>query len=126
MVVVLRPLRRGAQARGLSAVIDEDVRSDIEGALRFIDRLLGVIDARGGITHVAPVVTLIGAGYGAWRTRAEQAANPYSMTMNIVSRDEPAVARLSPPGRLRAALRDEPADLAADLTVLLRREAVKS
>lgn len=125
-VVVLRPLRRGAQPRGLSAVIEEDVRSDIEGVLRFIDRLLGVIDARGGITHVAPVVALLGAGYGAWRTRAELAASPNSMTMNITARDEPAVARLSPPGRLRAALRDEPAELAADLTVLLRREAVKS
>jgi hypothetical protein len=125
-VVVLWPLRRGAQPRGLSAVIEEDVRSDIEGALRFIDRLLGVIDARGGITHVAPVVALLAAGYGAWRTRAEQEASPNSMTMNITAGDEPAVARLSPPARLRAALRDEPAELAADLTVLLRREAVKS
>jgi hypothetical protein len=125
-VVVLRPLRRGVQPGGLSAVVEEDVRSDIEGMLRFVDRLLDVIDARGRLTHVAPVVALLAAGYGAWRTRAEQAASPNSMAMNITARDEPAVARLSPPARLRAALRDQPAELAADLTVLLRREAVKS
>ena len=47
------------------------------------------------------------------------------MTMNMMARDEPAIARLSPPARPRVALRDEPAELAADLTVLLRRE-VKS
>jgi hypothetical protein len=125
-VVVLRPLRRGVQPGGLSAVIEEDVRSDIEGALRFVDRLLGIIDGRGRLTHVAPVVALLAAGYGAWRTRAEHAASPNSMAMNITARDEPPVARLSPPARLRSALHDQPAELAADLTVLLRREAVKS
>ena len=125
-VVVLRPLRRGAQPRGMSAVIEEDVRADIEGALRFVNRLLSIIDARGGLTYVAPVVALLGAGYGAWRTRAEQAASPDSMTMNMMAPNEPAIARLSPPARPRIALRDEPAELAADLTVLLRREVVKS
>jgi hypothetical protein len=124
-VVVVRPLQRGRQPFGLSAIIEEDVRSDLEGVLRFIDGLYRVIDARGGLTYVAPVVTLLGASYGAWRTRAEQAASPDSMTMNITAGEQVA-ARLSPPARLRDALRDATEDLAADLTVLLRREALKS
>lgn len=124
-VVVVRPLRRGPKPYGLSAIIEEDVRTDIEGVLRFVDRLFHVIDTRGGLTHVAPVVALLGVGYGAWRTRAEQAASPNSMTMNITA-GERVVARLSPPARLRDALRDATEDLAADLTVLLRREAVST
>ncbi len=124
-VVVVRPLRRDRQPVGLSAIIEEDVRSDIEGVLHFADGLYRALDARGGLTHVVPVVALLGAGYGAWRTRAEQAASPNSMTMNIAA-GEQVVARLSPPARLRDALQDAPEELAADLTVLLRREAVKT
>ena len=124
-VVVVRPLRRGPQPSGLSAIIEDDVQADIEGVLRFVDGLLRVVDARGGLTHVVPVVTLLGARYGAWRTRAEHAASPNSMTMNVTA-GEQVVARLTPPARLRDALRDAAGDLAADLTVLLRREAVRS
>lgn len=124
-VVVLRPILREPSRRvGLPAVIDEDIRNDIEEVIRFVCRLLNSLDPAGRLTHVAPVVALVGVNYGAWRTRAEQEASPNSATMNISLASTP-IAWLSPAARARAILeRDAPA-IAEDLTVLLRRDATR-
>lgn len=124
--VVVRPIHRAdARALGLSAVIEEDVRDDLEQTLRFVDRVLERVDPTRRLTHVVPVAALIGATYGAWRTRAEQAASPNSMSLNI-DRAERPLARLSPPARPRQALHHQTAELAKDLAVLLRRAAIRS
>lgn len=121
-LVIVRPLhRRVDRGLGMSAVIEEQVRSDIEDALRFAAQLLTVVDSGGVVSHVAPVVALVGARYGAWRTAAEQAASPNSMAMNI-SGSRPN-AHLQPPALPVGALMNGATEAAEDLTVMLRRAA---
>jgi len=56
-VVVVRPLWRGGSDQSiLRAVIDEDVRADIENVLRFIDRLLTNIDRNALVESIAEPV----------------------------------------------------------------------
>jgi hypothetical protein len=122
-LVVLRPLQRDAGGRFvLGGVIEEDVVADLQGDLAFADRVLARIDPAGGATHVVPVAALIAAGHSGWRTRAEQAANPTTMTMDINGGNQ-IVGRLSPPARPRPALHDDASGLASDLMLLLRRQA---
>jgi hypothetical protein len=123
-MVVVRPVHRAGPRSGLSAVIEEDVRSDIEAVLRFAVQLLARVDPEERLTHVAPLVALIGASYGAWRSRAQHAASPNSMTMNIGASGR-AAAHLSPPARSRLALARDAGEIAEDLTVLLRRAAIR-
>lgn len=123
-LVIVRPLhRRADRGLGMSAVIEEQVRSDIEDALQFTAHLLTAVDARGIVSHVAPVVALIGGRYGAWRTAAEQAASPNSMAMNINGSRRPS-AHLQPPALPIGTLTDTATEAAEDLTVMLRRAAI--
>lgn len=71
------------------------------------------------LTHVAPVVALLGAGYLPWPTRAEQQRSPSQATMGMGSRNESVL--LTPPVRRRAALVHDGTRLAEDFTVRLRR-----
>ncbi len=123
-LVIVRPLhRRADRGLGMSAVIEEQVRSDIEDALRFAAQLLTAVDASGIVSHVAPVVALIGGRYGAWRTAAEQAASPNSMTMNINGSRRP-IAHLEPPALPMGILTDTATEAAEDLTMMLRRATI--
>jgi len=120
-LVIVRPLyRRAERGLGMSAVIEEQVRSDIEDALQFADQLLSAVDPRGLVSHLVPVAALVGAQYGGWRTAAEHAASPTSMAMNIDASRRPVV-HLSPPALARGSLSAAAAEAAEDLTVLLRR-----
>jgi hypothetical protein len=122
-IVIVRPTRRNrGWDGGLTALIDEDVREDLERSLRFADRLLERIDPTRRLTQAAPVAGLLRAGYTAWRTRAEHAASPSSMSMNMDGRDD-LIATLTPPARPRPALRHQVSELAQDLTAVLRRQA---
>jgi hypothetical protein len=122
-VVVARQLKREAE-RSISfqGIIEEDVLADLIADLAFVDRVLAHIDQARRISHVIPVAILLGAGYSAWRTRAEQAASPGSMTLNIRGGDE-IVTRLSSPAQSRSVLTEGRSNLATDLMVLLRRAA---
>lgn len=125
-VVVVRVLARDTdRSIMLRGIIEEEVLADLEADLAFVDRVLAHIDPEGRTSHVIPVVALVGAGYTAWRTRAEQAASPNSMTMNMSNGDQ-VVIHLSPPAQPRSALSNQRSDLARDLMVLLRRAARKS
>jgi hypothetical protein len=124
-VVVMRPLTRGADRSViLRGIIEEEVLADLEADLAFVDSALDRVDPQGRATHVIPVLALIGATYTAWRTRAEQAASPNSMSMNIGGGDR-IVIHLLPPAQPRSASSEQRANLARDLMVLLRREARK-
>lgn len=124
-VVVTRRLHRErTRELVLHAVVEEDVRDDAAQVLRFADTVFERIDPTHRLTHVVPVAGLLGVSYGGWRTRAEQAASPRSMTMNLDVTARP-IATLSPPARPRQALRFEAAQLAHDITVLLRRAATR-
>jgi len=70
------------------------------------------------------VVAMLGATYTAWRTRAEQAASPNSMSIDVTG-GEQILAHLSPAGQPRSSLGTQRSGLARDLMVLLRREAKK-
>lgn len=107
--------------RGLSAIIEEDVQACIVRFLNFANAVLTHIDPTNRLSHCVLVATMLNAGAAGWRTRAEHAASPNSMTMNIQSDGEIEPVSLSPPHRTRSALRLNAENLAEDLTVKLRR-----
>ena len=124
-VVVMRPLIRGVDRSViLRGIIEEEVLADLEADLAFVDRVLERIDSGRHASHVVPVAALLGATYTAWRTRAEQAASPNSMSINISGGDR-IVTHLSSPALPRGTLSEQRSTLARDLMVLLRRGATK-
>jgi hypothetical protein len=124
-VVVMRPVIRRVDRRiHLSGIIEEEVLADLEADLAFVDRVLERIDPGRRASHVVPVTALLGGSYTAWRTRAEQAASPTSMTMNMSGGDR-VVTHLSSPAQPRDYLNQQRPALAQDLMVLLRRAAIK-
>jgi hypothetical protein len=122
LVVVRRLREMSGRQIGLWGVIEEDVIEALESELAFADHILRTVDPAEAMGHVLIVAALLGAGSSGWRTRAEQAANPTSMTMDITGGDR-IVERFSPPARPRAALSVDRPALAKDLMVLLRRHA---
>jgi Domain of unknown function (DUF4062) len=106
---------------GIPCIIEEDVRALIERSLRFTARVLEQVDGPGRLTHVAPIVSLVGAGFLPWRTRDEQQRSPNAASMGMGGADEVVVA-LTPPVRRRPALMHETSQLADDFTARLRRD----
>jgi hypothetical protein len=99
-----RPLTRGVDRSVMvRGIIEEGVLADLEADLAFVDRVLERVDPGQRASHVIPVAALIGATYTAWRTRAEQAASPNWMSMNM-SGGGRIVTHLSSPAQPRAAL----------------------
>ena len=103
----------------IGALIEDDVRRRIETGLRFAAWLLDELDAQHRCARVAPAVALRGAGYLPWRTRREQELSPHQATMG--SGGDRIVVSPTPPVIQRPALSQRAAELADDLTVLLRR-----
>jgi hypothetical protein len=124
-VVITRPLTRGTD-RGviLRGLIEEEVLSDMEADIAFTDVVLAHVDPARRATNVVLVAALIGATYTAWRTRAQQAASPNSMSINVSGSDQ-ILAHLSPAAQPRSTLVEQRSGLARDLMVLLRRQATK-
>lgn len=124
-VVVMRPVvgnvDRGIYLRG---IIEEEVLADLEADLAFVENVLERIDRGKRASHVVLVAALVGAASTAWRTRAEQAASPNSMTMNMSGGDR-IVVHLPSPAQPRDSLNQQGSALARDLMVLLRRAATK-
>jgi hypothetical protein len=102
-------------------LIEEEVRASIERAILFASWVLEQIDPRARLSRVVPVVSLLGSGYYALKTRAqhERSRNRSSMSMRGES---VLTVKLSPPGRPRAALKVQATELAEDFATLLRRE----
>jgi hypothetical protein len=121
-ILVMQPaMEHERGSSGIASIIEEDIATSIERAFRFAARLLDHIDPVSRLTHMAPVVALLGAGYLPWRIRDEQRLSPNQATMGMASRDE-CVVLLTPPVRRRAALVHDATRLAEDFTVRLRRE----
>jgi hypothetical protein len=104
----------------LPVLVEEDVVERLQRSLRFGSWVLDRIDPGGRLTHVVPMVALIGADHMGWKTRAERRKNPNSVEMSMQS-GEGLTAVLTPPVQPRPALRVQTGKLAEDLTVLLRR-----
>jgi Domain of unknown function (DUF4062) len=106
---------------GIPAIIEENVVEVIERSLRFVTRILDYIDPPGRLTHIAPLVAVVGAGYLPWRTRGQQEHSPNAATIGIGGSGNVVVA-LTPPVRRRPALIHDNATLAQDFAARLRRE----
>lgn len=103
---------------GLPAIIEETVQQRIATALGFAAAQLEHIDRTERITHVAIAVRITGSDYLGWRTRAEHAASPNSMTMGVGSPERGPVTTF----KRRAALRLDRRHIVEDLVVPLRRQ----
>jgi hypothetical protein len=105
-------------------LIEEDVQAAVERGILFASWVLDRIDPRGRLSRVAPVLSMLGAGYHAWKTRAQQRKDPNRSSISMRG-ESVLTVRLSPPSRPRPALKTQAADLAEDFTTLLRREVKK-
>ena len=124
-LVVVRPvIRKVDRSIHLRGIIEEEVLEDLEADLAFVESVLERIDRGQRASHVVLVAALLGATSTAWRTRAEQAASPTSMTLNMSGGDR-IVTHLPSPAQPRESLNHQGSALARDLMVLLRRAATK-
>ena len=109
------------QSPGLPSIIEDDVTAIIERVLRFTARVLDRVDPANRLTHVAPVVAVLGGGYLPWRTREEAQRDPSRASISMRG-DRDTVVILTPPVRRRPTLVHDTHGLAVDFTVRLRRE----
>jgi len=122
-VLVELPLGRasgnvGMAGYSLPVLLQENVSTALGSALAYAAWLLEKIDPTQKLTHVAVAARIGGGEYLAWRTQAEHAASPTSVSMGPSGHDRPAVQV----GRRRAALRLDRQPLVEDLLVPLRRQ----
>lgn len=105
---------------GLPVLIEEEVEERLVRALRLAGNVLNRIDSVRRLSHVAPVVSVVGGAYLGWRTRQEHARSPQSVEM-AMGVGEQVVKQLAPAVRPRPSLTHEAPQLAQDFVVLLRR-----
>ena len=120
-VRVVVPAMEQEDRNPLSSLIEEEVKELLHTALRFTVGVLNQIDPVQRLGRVVPMAGLVGAGYMGWRTREQARRNPNSVQMSMGAGDI-AIVALSPPSIPRPVLGAKAAELAEDLTVLLRRE----
>ena len=104
----------------VSALIEEDIRSHLADALKFVASILDQIDSPRRLSHIAIIAALTEVGSQTWRTRDEHARSRNSGG-HEVGRDR-AVVSLTPGVLARAEIGQRSEDLAGDLMVLLRRK----
>lgn len=122
VVVSVPAIRRDREIRGpLPALIEEDIRSTIAAALGFIGWVLDHVDSPRRLSHIVVLGAIEGGSIYGWLTRAEHAANPYTMTMSMDQRDLVVVPE-QPVVRPRAYLTANRDQLVEDLLARLRRE----
>lgn len=117
-VVVDLPART-RERHGLGWLVEEDLAERAEGGLRFVAKVLAMLDATERLSHVAIVAGLFGSGYMGWKTREQVRRDPNSGTMGMGQ--EAVTAALRPPLRTREQLRNEAKEIAEDLVHLLHR-----
>lgn len=114
-----RPTSTSRAGRELPALIIEDVRDALAIALRFAGWVLDRIDSTHRLTDVVIMAHLAGAGFMAWRTRAEHEASPNAGQLAMGGDD--ITVTLTPARRHRQVLTHEADRIAEDLVTLLRR-----
>ncbi len=125
VIMATRDADRGWPLTGVPSVIEEDVEERIERALKFAAAVLDRIDQPQRISDVVPIAAILDAGFMPWRTRAEHTTNPNSAHMPM-GREDTIIAELAPASRKRAALSQDAARLAEDLTVIIRRRMLQT
>ena len=122
VVVSVPAIRRDRESRfGLSALIEEDIRSALTAALGFIGWLLDEVDSPRRLSHIIVLAAIEGGSMLGWRTRAEHAANPGQVTLSMRQHDLVTVPE-SPVVGPRAQLTAKRDGLVEDLVTRLRRE----
>ena len=111
---------RHRDATAFAALIEEDILVKLERMLRFGAFLLERIDPVQRVTRVAPVVSLMNAGYAGWQDKTTYESTRGSVVMGRGG--ELITVQLTPPDIARPLLAQKAASFAEDLTVLLRRE----
>lgn len=113
--------RSGRTAMDMGAMmvlVEEAIHARIATALGYAAAVIELIDPTQRITHVAIATRISGAEYRAWRTQAQNAASPGSVSIGMSgNRDRGPVVSV----HRRAALRLDRARLIEDLLVPLRR-----
>ena len=107
------------QMAGMMVIVEEDVQQRLTTALAFAASLFERIDPTQRLTRLAIAARIAGAEHRAWRTRAQNAANPNSVQIGHVGQQdrEPVIALIA-----RAALRLDRTNLIEDLLVPMRRQ----
>jgi hypothetical protein len=123
-MLLLSPLNR-RDSRGrynyaeASVLVEEDVAAALRGELEFASQVLEDVDPSQRLNHLAAAVTIIGAEYRGWRTRAEHDASPNSIEIGLSSSREHGAIIIDIP---RPALRLNRLRMVEDITVRLRRQ----
>ena len=100
-------------------IVEETVQQRLTTALGYAAAMLERIDPTQKLTHLAIATRISGAEHQAWRTRAQNDANPNSMQMSPTGRGDRGPVTVSV---RRAALRLDRTALIEDLLVPLRRQ----
>lgn len=119
-VRVVQPVLGRGRTEGLPALLEEDVRERLTRSLAFAARILDRIDPLARVSEVMPVAAIHGAQHTPWRTRAEHAASPNSVSIPM-RREDGVVVTLPQPVIARPALARQAEQIVSDLTALLRR-----
>lgn len=111
--------RSGMDMGGMMVLVEENIQARLSTALGYAAAVIELIDPTQRITDVAIAVRLSGVEYRAWRTQAQLAASPNSVSMGMGGERE-----RRPVGTVqrRAALRLDRTRLIEDLIVPLRRQ----
>jgi hypothetical protein len=118
--ITIEQTARYGEEHGLGWLVEEELAGRAERALRFADRVLGMVDATERLTHGCVIGALLDASYMGWKTLEEYRRTPNGGTMGVGS--DRVVVPLRSPIRTREQLRFEVKNIAEDLVQLLRRE----
>lgn len=114
-IILVLPIQSESR---LGALIEEDVWEQITRAIGFFNDVLSFIDSTERLRHICIAVSIKGADYTGWRTRDQERSSPSGMTINMHDEKKAVATDVWP----RASLRTRKAEIAEDLTVLLRRQ----
>ncbi|MBA3512302.1 DUF4062 domain-containing protein [Sphingomonas sp.] len=106
----------------VGALIEENVADALGRALTQSAQILAKIDETERLSRIVVAAGISSNGAMGWRTRAEDAASPNSMTMSMFHQGDREPVHFQPPDRARAALSFDRERMAEDLVALLRRQ----
>jgi hypothetical protein len=115
------PLDSNSRFSGM-IIVEEDVSDTLKQALSFGVEVWDAIDATQRISHATIVCNVLSGDFGTWRTRAEQAANPDSYSIDSRNSEKKPV-HLNPAMRVRSALSYQRDEIVDDLITLLKRQS---
>jgi len=103
----------------MHVIVEEAVQARLSQALAFACEILDRIDSTQRLTHLAVASSIANAEYAAWRTEAQHAASPRSVSLgNLCGADRSLVCLVQKSSALRVGRNQ----IVEDLLVLIRRQ----